>query len=206
MVGAVCRRCGSPAGSSCRECRDRVLAFDTARSAVAYRKDVARAVAAWKEGGAWRLTAAAAALVTHVVPAPSVDALTSVPPDRDRALWRGHDPAEALARALGRNWRVPYRRMLRRRGRAAAQKALDATERQTNLASTFHARGQVPPRVGLIDDVYTTGATVSAAALALRERGALRVDVVTFARALRNARATRPIRGRAQHAPLKSDL
>ena len=102
LAGPVCSRCGSPAGERCLECRGRALAFASATSAVAYRKDIARVVAAWKEGGAWRLTAVAALVVTQTVPPPKVDALTSVPPDRDRALWRGHDPAEALGRALAR--------------------------------------------------------------------------------------------------------
>jgi len=43
----------------------------------------------------------------------------------------------------------------------------------------------VPPAVCLVDDVYTTGSTVDACAAALRRAGAARVDVVTFARAIR---------------------
>ena len=201
LAGPVCSRCGSPAGERCLECRGRALAFASATSAVAYRKDIARAVAAWKEGGAWRLTAVAALVVTQTVPPPKVDALTSVPPDRDRALWRGHDPAEALGRALGRNWSLPYRRMLRRRARVAAQKALNASERQTNVARSFHAGRGVPLSVGLIDDVYTTGATASAAAQALHDRGARRVEVVTFARALRTRRE--PARNSQGHERLR---
>jgi predicted amidophosphoribosyltransferase len=43
----------------------------------------------------------------------------------------------------------------------------------------------VPTTIVLVDDVYTSGATVSAAATALRKGGAQRVEVVTFARAVR---------------------
>jgi len=53
------------------------------------------------------------------------------------------------------------------------------------MRGTFAGRGPVPGRVVLVDDVYTTGATVGAAASALRAAGARRVDVVTFARAVR---------------------
>ena len=185
LVGPVCTRCGSPAGERCVECAQRSLAFASAKSAVAYRRDIARALSAWKEGGAWRLTRVAAAIVAEIVPRPQVEALTSVPPDRDRALWRGHDPAAALARALGQTWGLPFRRMLRRRPHIAAQKTLDATERKANVAGTFHAPRRVPRNVALIDDVYTTGAIASAAAQALRDGGAAKVEVVTFARALR---------------------
>jgi predicted amidophosphoribosyltransferase len=53
------------------------------------------------------------------------------------------------------------------------------------VAGGFSAAGAPPPAVLLVDDVYTTGSTVSAVATAVRQAGADRVDVVTFARALR---------------------
>jgi len=49
----------------------------------------------------------------------------------------------------------------------------------------FHATNAAPSSLVLVDDVYTSGATVSAAATALRKAGARRVEVVTFARAVR---------------------
>ncbi len=186
LAGAVCARCGSPAAHACRECAERSLGFASARSALVYRGEVARALAAWKEGGAWRMARRAAAIVAEVVPRPLVDVVTSVPADRDRALWRGHDPAASLARVLGREWGLPYERTLTRVTRAAAQKSLDAVERQTNLVGAFRAIRRVPRSVAVIDDVYTTGATASAAAMALREGGAARVEVVTLARVVRS--------------------
>ncbi len=53
------------------------------------------------------------------------------------------------------------------------------------MRRSFHAAAAAPARVALVDDVYTTGATASAAASALRAAGARSVEVVTFARALR---------------------
>jgi predicted amidophosphoribosyltransferase len=63
---------------------------------------------------------------------------------------------------------------------------LTLAERRKNVAGAFVARHRVPRRLVLVDDVYTTGATVSAGASALRKAGAVRVDVVTFARAVRS--------------------
>jgi predicted amidophosphoribosyltransferase len=56
-----------------------------------------------------------------------------------------------------------------------------------NVRDVFVAGGGAPvaPRVLLVDDVYTTGSTAHAAAAALKRGGAVQVDVVTFARALR---------------------
>jgi predicted amidophosphoribosyltransferase len=57
-------------------------------------------------------------------------------------------------------------------------------DRRHNVAGAFVATG-APEHVVLVDDVYTSGATVHAAATALRRAGAREVDVVTFARAIR---------------------
>ena len=65
------------------------------------------------------------------------------------------------------------------------QRGLKQAERRRNVAGAFLAGEGVPPRITLVDDVYTTGATVDAAASALRKGGARRVEVVTFARTIR---------------------
>jgi predicted amidophosphoribosyltransferase len=64
------------------------------------------------------------------------------------------------------------------------QTGLPRTARRANVQGAFRAFG-VPPEIALVDDVYTTGATVSAAATALRRSGARVVHVITFARATR---------------------
>jgi predicted amidophosphoribosyltransferase len=53
------------------------------------------------------------------------------------------------------------------------------------MRGAFQARGRIPTAVTLIDDVYTTGSTCAAAASALRAGGARRIEVITFARAVR---------------------
>jgi predicted amidophosphoribosyltransferase len=108
-----------------------------------------------------------------------------VPAVRDRVLEPGHSTAEELARELGRRWRRQPRALLQRTRFVAPQRGLDLAERRGNVRGAFRASGQVPTRVCLVDDVYTTGATVSAAATALRKAGAREVTVVTVARTLR---------------------
>jgi ComF family protein len=184
----LCARCGAPTAwpvARCRECSGRRLAVASARAAVAYEPSVRRLVAAWKERGLRRLAVLAADLVTDNVPRPHARALSAVPPDRDRTLTRGHSAAETLARELARRWELPYQPLLVRARSRPRQRGLDVSSRRRNVAGAFAPAGRAPPRVVLVDDVYTTGATVNAAASALRRAGARRVDVVTFARTLR---------------------
>ena len=183
----MCSRCGSPTAwpvARCRECDGR-LAFGQARAAVAYDEPVRRIVAAWKERGLRRLAPWAADIVLEVVPRPTADRLTFVPPDRDRRLRRGHHAAEALARELGRRWGLPVDPLLGRTRPAPRQRGLDHVARRRNVRGAFAASLSIRGSIVLVDDVYTTGATVSAAAAALRRAGARRVEVVTFARTIR---------------------
>jgi ComF family protein len=185
----MCELCGAPTlwpVARCRECTGRRLAFESARAAVAYSGPVKPLVAAWKEHGLRRASHLAAALVVGAVPRPSADAIAFVPPDVDRVLRRGTHPAEQLARALADRWELPLSPLLRRRTGAtrARQAALSRERRLQNVRNAFVA-DRAPARVVLVDDVYTTGATVASAAAALRRAGAGEIEVVTFARTVR---------------------
>jgi ComF family protein len=183
-----CVRCGAPTAwpvRRCAECAGRRLAFAHARAAVEYDKPVRRIVSAWKERGLRRLAAWAAAVVVDTVARPDGAALTFVPSDHDRRLRRGHHPAEALARELATGWGLTLEPLLARVRGSPRQRELGRIERRRNVSAAFAARGSVPARVVLVDDVYTTGATANAAASALRKAGAREVEVVTFARTIR---------------------
>lgn len=119
------------------------------------------------------------------VPRPSADVITYIPPDGDRSLKRGHHPARRLAHELAARWELEEQALLRRTRAVSQQTGLSRIERRRNVRGAFVATGAVPANVVLVDDVYTTGATVGAAASALRAAGAGRIDVVTFARAVR---------------------
>lgn len=183
----LCERCGAPTAwpvGRCSECSGRRVAFASARAAVHY-DDAARAVvSAWKHRALRGLAAPAAAVVAGALPPPRATLLVPVPADPERRLRRGHHPAAALAAELGRLWGLPVERLLARR-HAPPQQGLPRALRRRNVAGAFRASGRAPPRVALVDDVYTTGSTASAAASALRRAGAREVHAVTLARAIR---------------------
>jgi ComF family protein len=182
----LCARCGAPVAwpvERCRECAGRRIAFATARAAIGYDEAARRLVHAWKERGLRRLAVEAAALVAERLPPPEADTITFVPADRTRRRERGHNPAERLARELALLWELPCEPLLER-VRGGRQRGATASERRS-VRGAFRASAPAPRHVVLVDDVYTTGATASAASTMLRAVGARRVEVVTFARALR---------------------
>ncbi len=187
LRGPLCARCGAPTAwpvERCAECSGRRLAFSRARAALAYEGPARALVAAWKERGRRRLARTCAELLVEIVPRPGVEVITFIPPDPARGLWRGQNPAETLARLVALEWDIPVEPLLQRRGRVPPQRGLTRPARRQNVRGAFFATG-APKTVTVIDDVYTTGATVGAAASELRRAGARAVSVATFARAVR---------------------
>jgi predicted amidophosphoribosyltransferase len=105
--------------------------------------------------------------------------VTWAPTTAARRRARGFDPAEVLARPLTRTLGLRGTRLLDRRP-GPPQTGLPAVGRRAGPA--FAARRRAPSHVLLVDDVATTGATLGAAALALRDAGATTVVAVTAAR------------------------
>ena len=111
-------------------------------------------------------------------------ALVAVPLTRKRLRQRGFNQAELLAGVAARELGLRrLRRHLTRVRGAPPQRTLARAERLRNVRGAFAVRRPLPvPRVALIDDVTTTGATVRAAVQALRKAGAEEVDVWVAAR------------------------
>jgi ComF family protein len=121
------------------------------------------------------------------------DVLVPVPVHADRAKRRGYDQAELLARVAARELGLPCAPILERERATTAQFDLDRAARATNVSGAFRLKpgsGTVQDRAGpldgrwivLVDDVVTTGATLSACAEPLLEAGAIGVSAVTVAR------------------------
>jgi len=115
------------------------------------------------------------------------DTLVPVPIHPERRRERGFDQAEVLARVAGRHLRLPVAPVLMRTQRTVAQHSLGRAERAHNVAGAFAVRAGMTGHVSgrwlvLVDDVATTGATLSGCAAALHAAGALAVSAITVAR------------------------
>jgi predicted amidophosphoribosyltransferase len=184
----VCERCGSPGPwpvRRCAECAGRRLAFVSARAAILYDAQARAFVRAWKERGRRGLARDAAVVVAEVISPVAAAALVPVPGDPERAWQRGDVPARALAREIAAIWGYPVLDVLARTRTLRRQRGLSLDERRRNVRGSVLARADVPHEVCVVDDVYTSGATVDACARACRSAGARVVRVVTFARAVR---------------------
>jgi predicted amidophosphoribosyltransferase len=111
-------------------------------------------------------------------------AIVPVPPHPARLRKRGYDPAGLLARALARRTGLPLAPVLRRGATPSRQLGASRDERLRAGRLEFTPRGPAPQTAILVDDVHTTGATLSACASALRGAGAGRIHALTWARAL----------------------
>lgn len=184
-VGA-CPRCGAPFGHLvCTECWSREWAFEAALAFGSLDAPLARAVVLHKDAGERRLAEVFGALLAEqVVTAwPGwTQCVTYVPATKAALQRRGFDHGRNIALSLAAELGVPLNDILQRSA-ARDQRSLGRAERAANAAGTFRAIGEPPARVLLTDDVFTTGATLDAAAAVLLGAGAEAVRVTAVARA-----------------------
>lgn len=182
----VCARCGQPsfADLECRLCDWWPAGLERVRSAVWLRGTARSAVHRLKYEGWWRVAETLAEAMRGLEPLTGQVFLVPVPLGTRRLRTRGYNQSERLAAALGTRLGLPVRTdgLIRRRD-TRTQTALTPEARQANVAGAFEGRGVEGLACVLVDDVFTTGATLAEAATALRRAGAARVEAVTFARA-----------------------
>ena len=116
-----------------------------------------------------------------------VDIITAVPLSRQRITERGYNQSYLLARPIALTHRIPFiPQAIKRTRNTPSQVGLNAPERKINVADAFSANPEIVKNksVLLIDDVATTGATLSASTQALLSAGAKHIYALTLARAV----------------------
>jgi ComF family protein len=195
-----CACCGEPFDVSmavdaadsllCATCIGEPPAYNRARSVLTYDDGCRGMILGFKHAdqtyaatafGAWLARAGADLLVPGAVLAP-------VPLHRWKLFSRRYNQAALLTHAVGRHAGLDVvANLLVRHRRTTPQGGHSRTGRRRNVRGAFHVRPRLVERIRgrpvvLIDDVLTTGATVSECARVLLRAGASRVDVLTLAR------------------------
>lgn len=190
-----CPRCdlprgtGQPGEAPCLECRDWPEILHSARSAVVMEPPADALVHALKYGGWHSLGALMGRRMLRAFPPPEAESVVvPVPTTSLRRRMRGYNQATVLAAVVAEGFGLPLLEALCR-PRGGTQVRRGPRDRRSNVQGIFRIRSDVRSQIRereviLIDDVFTTGATVISAAKALGEGRARSVRVLTFARAL----------------------
>ncbi|OGP86023.1 MAG: hypothetical protein A2Z08_07090 [Deltaproteobacteria bacterium RBG_16_54_11] len=193
-----CPHCGLPYPTGdeedrlCGLCLQERWYFEVHRTCALYEGALKEAIHRFKYGGVFPLVRVfgdllepAFQILTRDYPA---DVMVPVPLHIRRLRERGFNQALLLVKELSKRTGIPYKeRALKKIKDTAVQIALKKRERRKNLTRAFQVKDQEAIQgktVVLVDDVYTTGATVNECSRALRMAGAERVAVLTVARAL----------------------
>jgi predicted amidophosphoribosyltransferase len=121
--------------------------------------------------------------IQWLAPAPLLSGtIVPVPTAPLRSALRGFDPTAVIAAALAQRVELPLSSCLARRG--GGRQVGRRRSQRIGHPPLIQCRGEVPRSALLIDDVLTTGATLTACARTLRSAGALRVVAITFTRRL----------------------
>ncbi|HEX5340578.1 MAG TPA: ComF family protein [Gammaproteobacteria bacterium] len=189
----ACPRCAAPlpdelAGQACGHCLRHPPAWDVAASPLHYAWPLDMLIQRFKfnaDLAAGRMLGDLLANFLAADAAPHPDCLIPVPLHPARLKERGFNQAQELAGPVARRLKIPLAsRLCRRIRHTETQSKLDAKSRHRNLQGAFEVIASVAGMdVAILDDVITTGATVSALAGALREAGSARIRVWSLARA-----------------------
>jgi len=166
-----------------------------ARALGAYEGSLREAIHRWKYEGKTYLTPLFASWMVEGLnrywEPHAFDLVIPVPLHRQRLRERGFNQVLLLVKEISLRTGIPYRKtILQKKKPTIPQVTLSGLEREKGLRGAFHViRGEelVEKSVLLVDDVYTTGATVNECSKMLRRGGAKRVDVLTLAHAIKTA-------------------
>lgn len=192
-----CLLCGAPVSApvaDCYECRNRGFFFEKARAYGLYEGKLGEMIKKFKFKGIRELHGVLASFIHQTYQEcfenERFDFLESVPLSKKRLRERGFNQSELLAKSLSLRTGIPLSGALVKMRETPDQTRVDSyEERQGNVKDAFAVKDGDVMRgksILLIDDVYTTGATVNECAAALKRGGAYQVCVLTLARSVKN--------------------
>jgi ComF family protein len=200
ITGDLCPVCGttffdSPAASHlCGNCMENKTYFSCARAVVSYETIILHAIHQFKYGSNISIGARLASFMANFS-FPDVDftdysLIIPVPLHIKRLRQRGFNQSLILAHALAKKWQIPVNfSLLKKHKFTLTQTGLNKAERNKNIKGAFEVSDKkkiAGKNVILVDDVYTTGATINECAKTLTKAGAQKVTALTLARVLQS--------------------
>lgn len=201
LTGSLCPICGiiffnSPSANHlCGNCLEKKPYFSSARAVAGYETIILNAIHRFKYGRDLSTGALLASLMADFS-FPDLDfkdysLIIPVPLHIKKLRKRGFNQAIILADAIGKKWQIPVNFSLLKRCKfTLSQTGLDKKERERNIKRAFEVtdRGKIAGiNIILVDDVYTTGATLNECAKILTKAGVQKVAVLTLARVLQDS-------------------
>lgn len=184
-----CKKCGKPLGfykeEYCRDCKCRKHFFEEGRAVWVYSKEMRSSIYRFKYDNkreyADFYTEELVRVYGNWIKSLQVDAIVPIPLHKKRKISRGFNQAEVLACGIGKKLNLPVMpEVMVRTKNTVAQKELNDKERQENVKNAFKIPSNEVKlkKVLLVDDIYTTGSTIDAAAKALKSKGVEKVYYV----------------------------
>lgn len=189
LLPPLCPKCGKPQVNSvlCAACRQRQTAIDGTRSPFRFEGAMRQAIHQFKYQNLKAISSSLAALLADYLllnPLPG-EALVPVPLHPRRLRERGYNQAALLAKELGKLMDLPVITDCLIRVKEAKPQVRTTTvkERRKNVTGAFVCRGDTinGKQIIVIDDVCTSGATLEACAIALKNNGAISTWGLTMA-------------------------
>ncbi len=192
-----CLTCGAPLafdGDACQSCFNKAFAFDSVRAVLVYNEVSKKMITRFKHAGQagyarlfapWMYNVALSVLRDRQ-DQDNWDAIVVVPLHPLRFIRRGFNQAMLLAQHMGLSLPI-LKKALKRIRHTVSQGHQSPDDRQKNIQHAFIAQASCVngKRLLLIDDVMTTGATLNECTIVLKNAGAIRVDILVLARAIR---------------------
>jgi ComF family protein len=194
LTPPLCRRCSAPLKNTsteiCKNCFDTPFSYNKAIAAVAYKNPVISLIHSFKYNHCKYLSGFLSSLITaHFskigLSVNEFDFLTTVPMHREKLKMRGFNQSELLGQCLSNHFKKPFKNdIIYRKRFNPSQTKFRKEKREKNTEKMFEVKKDLKgKKIIIVDDIFTTGATVNACAKELKNNNAQNVLVVTLAKA-----------------------
>ena len=190
ITPSFCEKCGEHVGENarvCMECKEIERLFDRSLSVFKYENSIAAAIKRFKFNGAKYLAEDFAMLLAAKFNSINIDVdiITCVPSTQKNIKERGYNQAAEMAKHFAEIVNLPFAEVLLKTKETPHQIDLTKQQRLKNLAGSFSVVDKWLVKnksILIIDDVFTTGSTMSACAKVIKKAGANKVYCFTLAK------------------------